>query len=114
MLYVVDNYANTVVQVAPAGGTNWQVTAIAGAADSAGCTTETIRTQRFSEPGGIAIDSSNNLYVADTGNNTLRKITRSLEQLGGDHHCRNRGGLWRRRGWHQRRGAVQCIRPALR
>ena len=28
----------------------------------------------FSRPGGIAIDNSNNLYVADTGNHRIRKI----------------------------------------
>jgi serine/threonine protein kinase/sugar lactone lactonase YvrE len=30
---------------------------------------------RFSSPGGIAVDSAGNIYVADTGNNTIRKIS---------------------------------------
>ncbi len=30
---------------------------------------------RFAEPGGIAIDASGNLFVADTGNDTVRKVT---------------------------------------
>jgi streptogramin lyase len=31
---------------------------------------------RFKSPGGIAVDTSGNAYIADTGNNTIRKITR--------------------------------------
>jgi len=34
-----------------------------------------IGTVRFSNPSGITIDSSNNLYVCDTYNHTIRKIT---------------------------------------
>lgn len=30
---------------------------------------------RFSQPSGIATDTGNNIYVADRGNNTIRKIT---------------------------------------
>jgi sugar lactone lactonase YvrE len=30
---------------------------------------------RFQSPGGIAIDNNGNLFIADTGNNTIRKIT---------------------------------------
>jgi serine/threonine protein kinase len=31
---------------------------------------------RFQSPGGIAVDFADNIYVADTGNNTVRKVTR--------------------------------------
>jgi sugar lactone lactonase YvrE len=40
-----------------------------GAADGIGAQA------RFCSPGGIAVDSSGNIYVADTGNNTVRKIS---------------------------------------
>ena len=30
---------------------------------------------RFSYPGGVACDAAGNVYVADTGNNSIRKIT---------------------------------------
>ena len=32
---------------------------------------------RFSQPGGVAIDAAGNVYVADTANHTVRKITAS-------------------------------------
>ena len=41
----------------------------AGSQDGAGTAA------RFQSPGGIAVDRQDNLFVADTGNNTIRKIT---------------------------------------
>jgi DNA-binding beta-propeller fold protein YncE len=29
---------------------------------------------RLSNPGGVAVDSSGNLYIVDTGNNRIRKV----------------------------------------
>ncbi len=52
------------------------VTTFAGASGTAGDTNNNTGTNaRFSSPTGIGIDASNNLYVADTGNYTIRKIT---------------------------------------
>src|SRR5256885_2274817 len=34
---------------------------------------------RFSSPTGVAVDGSGNVYVADTGNNTIRKVTSAGE-----------------------------------
>jgi hypothetical protein len=76
-LYVVDASANTLVEVSPAGGTNWQVTVIAGSANQSGSTDANNQNARFSEPEGIAMDQSNNLYVADTFNSTIRKVVHS-------------------------------------
>ena len=33
------------------------------------------RTARFNQPEGVAVDSAGNLYVADTQNNTIRKVS---------------------------------------
>lgn len=40
-----------------------------GSADGAG------RAARFFNPSGVAVDSAGNLFVADTGNHTIRKVT---------------------------------------
>jgi sugar lactone lactonase YvrE len=44
---------------------------VAGSADGAALDA------RFRSPGGIAVDTFGNVYVADTGNNTIRKVTPS-------------------------------------
>ncbi|HUL53452.1 MAG TPA: immunoglobulin domain-containing protein [Opitutaceae bacterium] len=54
--------------------TPYTFTALAGAA-SPGAADGSRSRARFSAPGGLAIDSAGNLYVADTGNSTIRKIT---------------------------------------
>jgi sugar lactone lactonase YvrE len=43
--------------------------------DMTGSTDGSISVARFNNPTGLAFDSADNLYVADTGNNTVRKIT---------------------------------------
>lgn len=51
------------------------VTTLAGPPPSRGATNGTPSAARFSRPQHVARDSAGNLYVADTGNHTLRKIT---------------------------------------
>ncbi|PWU19678.1 MAG: hypothetical protein C5B50_06100 [Verrucomicrobia bacterium] len=70
-LYVADTYNSTVRKVTPAG----VVTTLAGLAGSTGSTDATGSNARFNFPWGIAVDSSGTLYVADTSNNTIRKVT---------------------------------------
>src|SRR5674476_1476064 len=73
-LYVVDNYENTIRKVAPVG-TNCVVTTIAGTAGNNGIADGTNGVAQFYEPVSITMDGSGSLYVADGGNNTIRKVT---------------------------------------
>jgi len=71
-VYVADANNSTIRKITSAG----EVSTFAGAADSfPGNTDATGAAARFFAPEGIAIDSADNLYVADTNNNTIRKIT---------------------------------------
>lgn len=71
VLYVADSLANTIRKIA----TNGQVTTFAGNPTQAGSTDGIGAAARFLSPTGLALDSALNLYVADTGNATIRKIT---------------------------------------
>jgi hypothetical protein len=73
-LYVADAAANTIRKIA-ASGTNWVVTTIAGLAGANGSQDGTNSDARFSSPHGLSVDRSGNLYVADFGNNTIRKLS---------------------------------------
>jgi sugar lactone lactonase YvrE len=71
--YVADSMNHTVRKITAAG----VVTTLAGAAGQAGSADGTGATARFNNPSGIDVDLGGNLYVADTTNNTIRKITPS-------------------------------------
>jgi sugar lactone lactonase YvrE len=58
------------------------VSTIAGFAGSQGANDGIGGNARFDYPSGITVDKATNLYVADTYNNTIRKITPLLNQLG--------------------------------
>jgi sugar lactone lactonase YvrE len=70
-VYVADYYSNTIRKIAPAG----VVTTFAGSARLAGAVDGTGSEARFNHPSGLATDSGGNIYVADTDNHTIRKIT---------------------------------------
>jgi len=71
-VYVLDSGNHTVRKLSPAG-TNWVVTTVAGMAGASGSSDGVGTAARFNHPAGLAADGSGTLYVADTGNNTLRK-----------------------------------------
>lgn len=70
-LYVVDTFNHTLRKVSPAG----EVTTLAGLAGVSGSSDGTGSEARFSSPKGVAVDSTGNIYIADTGNHTLRLVT---------------------------------------
>ena len=70
-IFVADTFNDTIRKVTPAG----VVTTFAGTAGAAGSADGTGNAARFNRPRGVAIDSDDNLYIADTANNTIRKIT---------------------------------------
>ena len=70
-IYVADSQNYTVRKITPAGS----VSTLAGLAGSYGSADGTGAAARFKDPWGIATDSAGNVYVADSGNSTIRKIT---------------------------------------
>lgn len=70
-VYVTDRADHTVRKITSAGA----VSTVAGQAGASGSIDGTGAAARFDSPGGIAVDSSGNLFVADTGNRTIRRIT---------------------------------------
>lgn len=76
-VYVVEFGDNMVRKISP-NGTNWIVSTVAGSPYSAVGTNNGLGPDaRFSGPFGLTVDNSGNLYVADTGNRLIRKITPS-------------------------------------
>jgi len=70
-IFVADHDNHTIRKLTPSG----VVTTIAGAATLSGSTDNTGGAARFFYPFGVAVDSAGNLYVADSGNHTIRKMT---------------------------------------
>jgi sugar lactone lactonase YvrE len=72
-LFVTDFLNHTIRRITPDG----IVSTIAGVAGVWGDADGTNRAARFFQPHGIAADSAGNLLVADSGNQTLRRISAS-------------------------------------
>ena len=70
-LFVADATNNTIRKITSAGA----VTTYAGGAGVTGSADGAAAAARFNHPTGVAVDGSGNLYVSDTTNNTIRKIT---------------------------------------
>jgi hypothetical protein len=70
-LFIVDRADSVIRRVTPTG----EVSTFAGTPRQVGRDDGSGHDARFSQPRGIGIDSRDNLYVADTGNRLIRKIT---------------------------------------
>jgi len=70
-LYVTDNGDCTIRKVTAAG----VVTTLAGSAGQHGSADGTGSAARFNSPDGVTVDPAGYLYVADSGNHTIRKVT---------------------------------------
>lgn len=70
-VYVADSWNHTIRKITSAG----VVSTIAGLAGYSGSIDGTGRKARFNRPTGIALDSANNLFVTDSLNHIIRKVT---------------------------------------
>ncbi|MGF7079485.1 gliding motility-associated C-terminal domain-containing protein [Mucilaginibacter sp. UYCu711] len=72
-MFVADYTANTIRKITP--GQPGSVSTFAGTSGVSGFNDATGTNATFNGPYGLAIDASDNLYVAETGNHAIRKIT---------------------------------------
>jgi sugar lactone lactonase YvrE len=73
VIYVSEVNTDRLRKISPDG----VVTKMAGLTDIPGSVDGPLAVARFSHPIGLAVDAGHNLYVADSGNNTIRKIAAS-------------------------------------
>ncbi len=70
-VYVADSYNGLIRKITPAG----LVSTLAGNLGAAGFVDGNGAAASFNNPTGVAVDGAGNVYVADTNNNAIRKIT---------------------------------------
>jgi sugar lactone lactonase YvrE len=70
-LYVADPLNEVIRKITPGGN----VITVAGTHSQLGSTDGPALAATFFHPSGVAVDGSGNIYVADTLNDTIRKIT---------------------------------------
>jgi DNA-binding beta-propeller fold protein YncE len=70
-VFVADTYADTIRKLSADG----IVTTLAGASGKKGYADGKGRNARFYEPFGIAVDRQGNVFIADTSNSAIRKLS---------------------------------------
>jgi streptogramin lyase len=73
-VYVADMY-NHVIRKLTLSSSGWVVSTIAGLAGASGVSDGVNGDARFSSPYGVAVDGNGTVYVADTGNSTIRMVS---------------------------------------
>jgi hypothetical protein len=77
-LFLADTYNDTIRKVTPVG-TNWVVTTPVGSAGNIGSADGRGSAAQFNHPYGVAVDDAGNLYVADSENDMIRKVTPTMD-----------------------------------
>ncbi len=72
-IFVADTGNHMIRKTTPSG----VVTTLAGTAGTPGATNGTGTAALFNSPRGLGADSAGNIYVADTGNHVIRKVTQA-------------------------------------
>ncbi|MFZ6709540.1 SMP-30/gluconolactonase/LRE family protein [Undibacterium sp. TC9W] len=72
-VYIADSYNHSIRKMTPAGA----VTTVAGRAGETGSVDGTVAVSRFNTPRAVAVDTAGNIFVADTFNSIIRKITQA-------------------------------------
>lgn len=70
-VYVADTGNSIICKITPGG----EVSIVAGSRKAAGISDGVGTAARFRQPFGVAVDRNGTIYVADTGNHAIRKIT---------------------------------------
>lgn len=70
-IYVADSGNHTIRRITP----QLVASTLAGSAGNSGAVNGTGAAARFTSPDGIAVDAAGNVFVADTGNHAIRRIT---------------------------------------
>src|SRR5690606_40065709 len=74
-VYIADSLGNNIRQVSASDG---KISTIAGdGTNSFGGDGGDATAAQLSYPNGVAVDSDGNVYIADTGNNRIRKVNAS-------------------------------------
>ncbi len=101
-LYVADCLNSSIRKVTPGG----VVTTLAGKPQQRGFIDGTGQSAQFYYPIGVAVDAAGNVYVGDTYNNAIRKVTpaRVVTTLGGNPNLYNGDGIGTAAGFYSPTG----------
>ena len=86
-VYVAEYWNQTIRQITPAG----VVSTFAGLAGEVGSVDGKRHDARFAFPEGVAVAPDGSIYVADSFNQTIRKISRAIQRLCPQDHSVRRG-----------------------